>query len=58
MSAIFVYAISCGIGETDPAAIVKGALSPIIKGRQPALIEVDELRSMLPKSRPIRLSPD
>ena len=49
MSAVFVYAISCGVGETDPAAIVKGALSPIIKGRQPALIEVDELRSMLTK---------
>jgi hypothetical protein len=32
MSAVFVYAISKGVGQTDPAAIVKGALRPVIKG--------------------------
>lgn len=37
ISAAFVYAISSGRATTDPAAIVKGALAPITKGRQPAV---------------------
>jgi hypothetical protein len=35
MSAVFVYAIASGLGESDPAAIVRGAMAPIAKGRQP-----------------------
>src|SRR5262249_39790749 len=50
MSAVFVYALSCGIGESDPAAIVKGALSPIVRGKQPAIIELGQLRGMLRKA--------
>jgi len=47
-SAVFVYAIAAGIGETDPAAIVKGAMAPLPpKGRQPALTDLDEARGML-----------
>jgi len=50
MSHVFVYALACGIGQGDPAAIVKGALSPIVKGRQPAIIDLDQLREMLGKA--------
>jgi integrase len=50
MSAVFVYALSCGIGQGDPAAIVKGALSPMVRGRQPAIIELHQLREMLRKA--------
>jgi hypothetical protein len=39
MSAIFVYAIALGIGESDPAAIVKGAMAPMIKSQQPAVTD-------------------
>lgn len=51
ISAVFVYGIACGQAETDPAAIVKGALSPVVKGRhQPAITYLDELRTMLAKA--------
>lgn len=40
ISAVFVYAIALGIGEADPAAIVKGAMAPMTKGRQPAITEL------------------
>jgi integrase len=47
MSAVFVYAIASGMGVQDPAAIVKGALSPVRKGRQPALGDVAQARALL-----------
>lgn len=48
MSMVFVYAIASGLGEADPAAIVKGALRPLPKkGRQPALTDLADLRTML-----------
>jgi integrase len=50
ISAVFVYAIACGLAETDPAAIVKGALSTIVHGRQPAITDPIELRQMLAKA--------
>lgn len=40
MSAVFVFAISAGLSETDPAAIVRGALKPIVvRGEQPSIID-------------------
>jgi integrase len=47
MSAAFVYAIACGLGQSDPAAIVKGALQHARHRRQPALINLDEVRACL-----------
>jgi integrase len=47
MSAVFVYAIALGIGENDPAAIVKGAMAPLVKGRQPAITDLAEAREVL-----------
>lgn len=47
MSAVFVFAIASGIGEQDPAAVVTGALAPLVKGRQPAITDLDAARAVL-----------
>lgn len=51
ISAVFCYAISEGIlpaGAADPAAVVGKALKPLPKkGKQPAIIDVDEARGVL-----------
>lgn len=47
VSAVFLFAISTGLAEADPAAPVKGALAPLIKGKQPALTTVEEVRGIL-----------
>lgn len=50
ISAIFVYAIASGRAVTDPAALVKGAMAPMKKGRQPAITDLAEARAMLQKA--------
>lgn len=50
ISAVFQYAIATGRCSTDPAAIVKGALAPLAKGRQPAITDLDDAREMLRKA--------
>jgi len=50
MSAVFVYAISTGRADSDPAAAVQKAMAPLKKGRQPAIIDLDEARAMLAKA--------
>jgi integrase len=47
MSAVFVHAISCGLAVADPAAVVRGALAPLVHKRQPALVRFDQVRQML-----------
>jgi len=47
ISSVFVYAISSGRADSDPASIVKGALAPLKKGRQPAIITLDGVRQIL-----------
>ena len=47
ISAIFVYAISTGRATSDPAAVVRGALVPLHKGRRPALTTVEAVRQLL-----------
>ncbi|WP_100960426.1 integrase arm-type DNA-binding domain-containing protein [Bosea sp. FBZP-16] len=49
MSAVFVYAISTGRAEGDPAAVVQKAMAPLIKGRQPAVTDLAAARVMLNK---------
>ncbi len=49
ISAVFVHAVSTGRADADPAAVVKGALAPIKKGRQPAITDLDLAREMLRK---------
>jgi integrase len=50
MSAVFLYAISSGRAENDPAAVVKGAMAPMKKGKQPAIIDLEKAREMLAKA--------
>jgi integrase len=57
MSAIFVYAIASGRAENDPAAIVKGAMAPMKKGRQPAITDLEEARAMLQKAEAEKAHP-
>ena len=40
-------AIALDIGENDPAAIVKGAMAPTVKGRQPVITDLTEARQIL-----------
>jgi integrase len=47
MSDVFVFAIASGRGEHDPAAVVQKAMAPLIKGRQPAITDLDKARKML-----------
>jgi integrase len=49
MSAVFVYSISTGRAETDPAATVQKAMAPLKKGRQPAITDLSKAREMLAK---------
>ncbi len=50
MEAIFNFAISSGRAKTNPAAIVKGAMAPMIKGKQPAITDLGKAREMLIKA--------
>lgn len=50
MSAVFVFAIASGRADTDPAAIVSGAMAPVKRGRQPAITDLDAARAMLRKA--------
>jgi hypothetical protein len=45
-----LYAMSSGRADNDPAAIVKGAMAPTKKGRQPAITNLDKAREMLAKA--------
>ena len=47
ISAVFVYAIALGMGDNDPAAIVRGAMAPMVKGRQPAVTDLGKARAVL-----------
>ncbi|WP_273266840.1 tyrosine-type recombinase/integrase [Flexistipes sinusarabici] len=41
---IFVYAVASGISEDNPAAKIKGALSPVSKNEFPAITELSEVK--------------
>ncbi|MGQ3674292.1 tyrosine-type recombinase/integrase [Xanthobacter sp. TB0139] len=47
MSAVFVHAIASGLADNDPAAIVERALKPLVKGRQPAITNLDLAREII-----------
>jgi integrase len=57
MSAVFVYAISSGRAEADPAATVQKAMAPMRKGRQPAITDLDAAREMLAKAEAEKAHP-
>ncbi|MBD9539913.1 integrase arm-type DNA-binding domain-containing protein [Ensifer sp. ENS04] len=47
LSAIFVYGVASGRASADPAAVVRGAMAPMKKGRQPAITNLELARQML-----------
>lgn len=57
MSAVFVHAIASGMADADPAAIVKGAMAPMKKGRQPAIVDLDLAREMLRRAEAVPAHP-
>lgn len=44
---IFAYAMGMGLAEDNPAVVVARALRPVRKGRQPAVVTLDEARGVL-----------
>lgn len=44
---IYAYAIASGLADRDPAADLKSILKPVVKKRQPAILEIARLRQML-----------
>src|SRR3546814_20585423 len=46
ISAVYGYAIASGLADADPAAPIRAALKPLIKGRQPALATLEEARAL------------
>ena len=49
ISAVFEYAIATARADSDPAAVIRKALAPLKKGRQPAIVDLADLVEMLRK---------
>lgn len=47
VSAVFVYAISSGRADTDPAAMVGGAMQKAKRGRRPAITDLEKAREII-----------
>lgn len=47
ISAVFIYAIAKGMADKDPAEKLGAVLTPLRKGRQPAIVDLDRLRRMI-----------
>lgn len=47
ISDVFVFAIASGLAETDPAGMVRKALTPVVKGNYPALRTIEDARALL-----------
>jgi integrase len=47
MSMIFGFAIASGIGKDNPAAAIKDALAPMMRGRYPAITDLERLRAFM-----------
>lgn len=47
ISAVFVFGIAAGVCSEDPAAVVLNALKKQVRGKQPAITDLDAARKML-----------
>lgn len=47
LSAVFVFVISSGRADSDPASVVLGAMASVSKGKQPAIIDLVAAREIL-----------
>lgn len=57
ISAVFGYAIASGRAARDPAAVVKGALAPLVRGRQPAVVDLAGAREVLKAAEAVPAHP-
>ncbi|WP_458097349.1 tyrosine-type recombinase/integrase [Roseomonas sp. WA12] len=57
LEAIFLHAMAEGICTENPAAVMKAALQPVDRGRQPAIITLDGARSILADAESIPAQP-
>lgn len=57
ISAVFVYGIASGICEDDPAATLGAALSKVVRGKQPAVTDLEKAREMLRAAEAIPAHP-
>lgn len=47
IGSVFTYAIATSRAENNPAALLVGAMAPVVKGRQPAITDLEIARQML-----------
>jgi len=47
ISDVFMFACASGLAETDPAAMVKGALAKVVKRNHPALRTIEDSKALL-----------
>lgn len=47
IAAIFSFAIASGKADQNPALVVAGALTPFVRGRQPAVTTLEEARELI-----------
>lgn len=47
ISAVFRFAMADELAESDPAAAIGSVLRPVIRGRQPALLKLEDARAFL-----------
>lgn len=56
ISEVFVWAIASGLTDNDPAAIIRKALAPSGGGRRPALLKIEEARTLIAKIDKVALA--
>lgn len=47
ISAVFRFAMASGLAQMDPAAAIGTALRPVIRGKQPALLKIEDAQAFL-----------
>ncbi len=57
ISAVFVFGIAAGYCDSDPAAMLQKALTPLIRGKQPAITDLSRAREMLRAVEASRIHP-
>lgn len=57
ISAALVFGIASGQCTTNPAALIGSALAPVIKRHRPAVLELDDARTMLEKAEGVAAHP-
>lgn len=57
ISSVFTFAAGMGMVDTNPVLVVMGALKPIRRGRQPAVVTIEEAREVLKAAESVPAHP-